>query len=275
MDNKLDNLTHKVEDFQKYLVKSKRSATLLPSDAVVRQEIPFNLPEVFYGQDDFVEDIARLLLQEETSRVCILGPGGMGKTSVSLAVVELPLIKERFPGGNLIWVPCIEATSSTLLLEILHIQLQVPGDKKVTLEKIISELDASKQPRLILLDNFERPWNAPGGNQKQVGDVLRRLAMLSHIAILVTMRGRYPPCDKAIKWQSKDIKATDEAACLRIYHEINPGSENDPDVPRLLATLGYMPFAVTLMAKLGVPRTCWTHGPSLDPTYSRTTLNRA
>ena len=251
MDNKLDNLTNKVEDFQKYLVKSKRSATLLPSDAVVRQEIPLK-PEVFYGQDDFVEDIARLLLQEETSRVCILGPGGMGKTSVSLAVIELPLIRERFPGGNLIWVPCIEATSSTLLLEILHIQLQVPGDKQVTLEKIISELDASKQPRLILLDNFERPWNAPGGNQKQVGDVLRRLAMLSHIAILVTMRGRYPPCDKAIKWQSKDIKATDEAACLRIYHEINPGSENDPDVPRLLATLGYMPFAVTLMAKLGV-----------------------
>ena len=59
-------------------------------------------------------------------------------------------------------------------------------------------------------------------------------------------------CNKAIKWQLKDIKTTDEAACLRIYHDINPGSENDPDVARLLATLGHMPFAVTLMAKLGV-----------------------
>ena len=66
------------------------------------------------------------------------------------------------------------------------------------------------------------------------------------------MRGRYPPCDEAIKWQLKDIKATDEPACLRIYHEINPGSENDLDVSRLLAALGYMPFAVTLMAKLGM-----------------------
>jgi len=224
---------------------------LHPSDTVVRQEIPLK-PEVFYGRDDFVEDITQLLLQEETSRVCILGPGGMGKTSVSLAVVESPLIEERFPGGNLVWVPCIEATSARLLLEILYIQLQVPEDKQVTLEKIISELDASKHPRLILLDNFETPWNAPGANQKQVGDILRRLAKLSHVAILVTMRGRYPPCDKAIKWQAKGIKATDEAACLRIYHEINPGSENDPDVARLLATLGHMPFAVTLMAKLGV-----------------------
>jgi hypothetical protein len=248
---RLCKMANKVDDIHKYLFRSKRSATLLPSDAAVRQEIPLK-PEVFYGRDDFVDDIARLLLQEETSRVCILGPGGMGKTSVSLAVVESPLIEERFPGGNLVWVPCIEATSATLLLEILYIQLQVPGDKQVTLEKIISELIPSKEPRLILLDNFETPWNAPGGTQKQVGDILRRLAMLSHVAILITMRGRYPPCDKAIKWQSKDIKTTDEAACLRIYHEINPGSENDPDVTRLLAALGHMPFAVTLMAKLGV-----------------------
>ena len=226
---------------------------LHPLDTVVRQEMPLK-PEVFHGRDDFVEDIAQLLLHEETSRICILGPGGMGKTSVSLAVVELPLIAERFPGRNCVWVPCIEATSATLLLEILYIQLQVPedGDKRVTLEKIISELDTSKQPRLILLDNFETPWNAPGGTQKQVGDILRRLAMLSHVGILVTMRGRYPPCDQAIKWQLKDIKTTDEAACLRIYHKLNPGSENDPDVARLLAALGYMPFAVTLIAKLGV-----------------------
>jgi len=249
--NRLDNMHNKVDAIHEYLLGIK--AALLSSDAAVRQEIPLK-PEVFYGRDDFVQDIARLLLQEETSRVCILGPGGMGKTSVSLAVVESPLIKERFSGGNLVWVPCIEATSATLLLEILYIQLQlqVPGDKQVTLEKIISELDASKQPCLILLDNFETPWNAPGRTRKQVGDILCRLAKLSHVAILVTMRGQYPPCDKAIKWQSKDIKPTDEAACLRIYHELNPGSENDPDVARLLAVLGYMPFAVMLMAKLGV-----------------------
>jgi len=252
MDNKVDDMHDKVEDIHKYLFKSKRSATLRPAEAVVRQEIPLK-PEVFYGRDDFVKDIAQLLLQEETSRVCILGPGGMGKTSVSLAVVESPSIKERFPGGNLVWVPCIEAASATLLLEILYIQLQVveDGDKQITLEKIISELKTSNEPRLILLDNFETPWNAPGGAQKQIGDILRRLAMLSHVAILITMRGQYPPCDKAINWQLKNIEATDDTACLRIYREINPGSEKDPDVPILLAALGHMPFAVTLMAKLG------------------------
>ena len=114
-------------------------------------------PEIFHGRDDLIEDIAQLLLREETSRVCILGPGGMGKTSVSLAVVELPLIKERFPGENIVWVPCIDSTSAALLLQKLSIQLRVPGDEQVTRETIISELDSVKQPRLIVIDNFETP----------------------------------------------------------------------------------------------------------------------
>ena len=235
---------HKVEDIHTIL---KRSGTRPVSNSLARQEMPLK-PEIFHGRDDLVESIAQLLLREETSRVCILGPGGMGKTSVSLAVVELPLIKERFPGENVVWVPCIEATSASLFLEILSIQLQVPGDKQVTLEKIIFELNALKQPRLIVVDNFETPWN---GNQKHVGDILRRLAMLNHIAILITMRGRRPPCYGAIKWQSKYIESTDEKACLRIYRDINPNSKNDPDVAKLLTALGHMPFAVTLMANLG------------------------
>jgi hypothetical protein len=146
-------------------------------------------------------------------------------------------------------VPCIEATSAILLLEILYNQLQVPGNKQVTIEKVISVLDTSTQPRLILLDNFETPYNATGGSQ-QIENILQRLAMLTHVAILVSMRGRYPPCDEAIKWQSKNIRPTDEAACLRIYHSIYPDSENDLDVVRLVCVLGYMPFAVTLMSRL-------------------------
>ena len=254
MTDKVDDINSKVEDVHKILLDLSRADTMLVLDPLVQQEMPLK-PEVFHGRDDLVQDIAQLLLQEKTSRICILGPGGMGKTSVSLAVVELPLIKKRFPSGNCVWVPCIEATSAALFLEILYTQLQVPedGDKHVTLEKIVSELDASKEPRLILLDSFETPWNAPGRTQRQVSDILQKLAMLSHVAILVTMRGTNPPWD-TIEWQSLTIQPTDEVACRLIFHDINPSSKNDPDVDRLLAVLGHMPLAVTLMANLGKQR---------------------
>ena len=55
------------------------------SYSLARQAIPLK-PEVFHGRDDLVEGVAQLLLREETSRVCILGPGGMGKTSVTMSV---------------------------------------------------------------------------------------------------------------------------------------------------------------------------------------------
>jgi hypothetical protein len=122
MDNIDDNI-------QEVLSRLKQSGMLLSSDAVIRQEIPLK-PEIFHGRDGLVEEIGQLLMQEETSRICILGPGGMGKTSVSLAVVELPFVGDRFPLGNRVWLPCIEATSATRLLELLYIQLQVPEINK-------------------------------------------------------------------------------------------------------------------------------------------------
>ena len=263
--------------------KTQRSATLPSSDTVV-QQMPLK-PAVFHGRDVIIEEITQLLIKEETSRVCILGAGGMGKTSVSLGVVEQPLIKTRFLPENIFWVPCIEATSASLFLEILSAQLQVPRNTgQATIEKIISLLATSTQPCLILLDNFETPYNALDGAQKQVEDNLRRLAMLSHISILVTMRGRYPPCDEAIKWQSKEIQPTDEAACLLIYRSIYPGSENDPDVGTLLDVLGHMPFAVTLMARLAKEGQstakelilAWSkNGPDILPDHHEQNMNRS
>ena len=273
------------EDVVKQIwAKTQQSATLPSSDTVV-QQMPLK-PAVFHGRDVIIEEITQFLIKEETSRVCILGAGGMGKTSVSLAVVEQPLIKARFLLENIVWMPCIEATSATLLLEILSTQLQVPGNTgQATIEKIISLLaTTSTQPRLILLDNFETPYNALDGSQKQVEDILRRLAMLSHVAILVTMRGRYPPCDEAIKWQMKEIQPTDEAACLLIYRSIYPDSENDPDVGRLVGILGHMPFAVTLMARLakeGLSTAkelieAWSeNGPDILPNHHEQNMNRS
>ena len=287
---KIENLTQQVankvhgvhEDVKnmKYII-TRRSTTLRSSDTVV-QQMPLK-PGVFHGRDEIIEEITQLLM-EDTSRVCILGPGGMGKTSVSLGVVEQPLIKARFLPENLVWVPCTEATSATLLLEILSVQLQVPGNKQVTIEEIISLLDTSTQPRLILLDNFETPYYALDGSQKRVEDILRRLAMLSHVAILVTMRGRDPPCHEAIEWQSKDIRSTDEAACLRTYHDIHPDSENDRDVGSLLRVLGYMPFAVVHMARLAKKGRstakellfAWSkYGPDILPELEGQSLNRS
>ena len=123
-----------VEDVQEYMCRSNQ---LLSPD---RQQMSMPLkPEVFHRRDDFVKSIAQLFLQEQTSCVCILGPGGMGKTSVSMAVVESSVLQKWFPSRNCVWVPCIEATSATLL-EILFIQLQVPAEDKQIKRSFLSSM---------------------------------------------------------------------------------------------------------------------------------------
>ena len=81
--NKVDGVH---EDVKKILAKTQRSATLPSSDTIV-QQMPLK-PAVFHGRDVIIEEITQLLIKEETSRVCILGAGGMGKTSVALGVVD-------------------------------------------------------------------------------------------------------------------------------------------------------------------------------------------
>ena len=86
------------EDLKQILAKTQRSATL-PSSADIVQQMPLK-PAVFNGRDA-IKEIAQLLIEEETSRVCILGAGGMGMTSNAESAVKQPLIKARFAPGDI------------------------------------------------------------------------------------------------------------------------------------------------------------------------------
>ena len=112
-------------------------------------------------------------MKEETSRVCILGPGWDGKDfqfQWASSIIHSSRHDFLLPEKNLVWVPCIEATSATLLLALLSFLLHTTFDyNQVTIEEIISLLGTSTQPRLIVLDNFETPYySALDGSQKQV-----------------------------------------------------------------------------------------------------------
>ncbi|KIJ33179.1 hypothetical protein M422DRAFT_52515 [Sphaerobolus stellatus SS14] len=168
-------------------------------------------PANFYGRDDVVNDTARLLIHTETSRECLLEPGGMGKTSVALAIMESRTIQERFESTNRFWIPRVEAPSPSPLLDILFSHLR--RNTKAPLDDITYELEVSEDPRILLFDN----WDPVEGSYGEVIDILRRISRIPQVALLMTMRGTTPP---------------------------------DVDLNRLLTTLGHMPFAVTLMAKL-------------------------
>jgi len=243
IEGKVDVL---VVNFDQVLKNAKEATTKLD-----RQEMPTK-PVIFFGRDDLVTKVVGLLASlEAASHICLLGPGGMGKTSLALAIVGSPLVRAKFPKDRCVWVPCVEATSATFLLQVLYTSLRVKRQSESVMDDILYELNASHEPLLLLLDNFETPWNTTDGSKKQVDDVLYKLNQLHHVSILITMRGSRPPTND-VTWYSENIPPTNKDAARRICLEVNSNwTADDPHLDKLLDALGCMPFAVTLMAHLG------------------------
>ncbi|KAK7000487.1 hypothetical protein R3P38DRAFT_2651826 [Favolaschia claudopus] len=210
-----------------------------------------------YGREPLVQEIADLLASENTSHVCITGAGGMGKTSVALSVADSPTIKNVFPKEFIFWVPCVKAASSDLLRQLLYTQLQVTAKAYDSLDTLMLELNATKQRRLVLLDNFQTSWlSGEGENRAEVEDILLRLAKLSHVSLLVTMTSGFPP--GSIKWEHRPLSPLDPAAASAAFkskYDEQAGKdapvEEGPELDKFLASIGRMPLAIDLTATSG------------------------
>ncbi|KAF8208368.1 hypothetical protein K438DRAFT_1521875, partial [Mycena galopus ATCC 62051] len=236
-------------------------------ETIPRQDMP-PPHRIFYGRQPFVDDIVHLLENPSTSRVCITGPGGMGKTSLALVVLQSLRVKQTFLSEHMFWVPCVEAQSADMLRRILYTQLRVTADSYMSLDLLIEELNAStnqyselnasteKEPelnalparrRLLLLDNFETPWFS--SDQAQVNIILSQLAALPHVSLLVTMTSGFPPSDN-VEWHHKELSSLDKGAASEIFKKLYPDAAGEK-LDELLEAVGHIPLAIYLMAVEG------------------------
>jgi hypothetical protein len=117
---------------------------------------------------------------------------------------------------------------------------------------VLSKLE-SLPSKLIILDNFEIPWNIDG-SQSTVEEILHGINGIAHTAMLMTMCGETPPCDF---WNVHHLADVDIDSACAIYNDIYHGKEtqvgkdddSDSVLPELLRTVGCLPLAITLMAK--------------------------
>ncbi|KAJ7600573.1 hypothetical protein C8J56DRAFT_1156910 [Mycena floridula] len=215
----------------------------------------------FHGRDAEVDYIVSVLTQDpddessKRARICLLGAGGNGKTSALLVVMRHPKIRAFFELDNLIWVPCVLATSVSLLIDILGASLGISSSANSLHEAILANLRSSG-PVVLLLDNFETPWNISGVRQ-DVAQILRDIEEIPNVAVLMTIRATVAPCE-GIPWLERKIGALDPEASRRVYTEIHPESASDLRLPELLDLLGHMPLAITLMARQGKSTSCTT-----------------
>ncbi|KAJ7572723.1 hypothetical protein C8J56DRAFT_1068133 [Mycena floridula] len=228
--------------------------------------------ERLFGRDQEIEDIVRILTAKSSSshsklarlsrvfttkptsslkcaHLALLGAGGQGKTATALKVMAHPAMKQFYLRKNSLWVPCDEATSPEMFLHILYNSLAITVDTHNTLEDILNELGKTSKPIILLLDNFETPWNAPRA-RGTMAHILQDIAQFPHVALFVTMRATVAPCEE-IEWEEMRIQTLDPTASHQLFVSIHPESREDSKLSELLEMLGHMALAVKLMARYG------------------------
>ncbi|KAJ7578793.1 hypothetical protein C8J56DRAFT_1110735 [Mycena floridula] len=201
-----------------------------------------------FGRDNDVQEIVHILTMEPASdskrvRFALLGAGGQGKTELALKVMAHPAMKRCYSKRNGIWVPCEKASSPELLLDVLCTSMAIIKDTHNTIQDILDELEESSEPIILLLNNFETPWNAPGA-RGEVEQILQDIAQLPHVALFITMRATVPPCED-IDWQEMRIQPLDPDSAYQLFVTIDKKAKEEVNLGELLEMLGYMALANT------------------------------
>ena len=212
-----------------------------------------NLPHhstSFIGRQEEVKAVSDLL--EKARLVTLTGPGGTGKTRLSIEVARR--ISGRYADG-VAWVPLATITSEGLVPAAIMQVLELKQDAERPMEDVLKDYLRDKK-LLLVLDNFEQIIQAAPSLQhllEQCPDL--RFLVTSRIVLRLPGEWEYalaplhlPDTEKI----SLDILDQNEAVSLfcqraqQVKHQFRLTSENAEAVVSICRQLDGLPLAIEL-----------------------------
>ncbi|EIN03790.1 hypothetical protein PUNSTDRAFT_139315 [Punctularia strigosozonata HHB-11173 SS5] len=212
-------------------------------------------PPRLYGRDTVVNDAIDQLRDAQRHHIAILGTGGIGKTSVALSVVDA--VKDQ---SDCYFIRCDTlVTESSLINAVLQAVDRSPSVNGDPMEHLKAKLSAAGRPVVLVLDNFESPWDSDTPNIRQkLTEVLRTLAAISKVRLIVTMRGDIPPADADVQWTPMRLAPLGHIPARELFLSIRPETPQKEyrDLDLLLERCDGLPLAVKLLAQLKSSSAC-------------------
>ncbi|KAJ7174697.1 P-loop containing nucleoside triphosphate hydrolase protein [Mycena filopes] len=210
-------------------------------------------PKIFHGREVELTQILHLLSQQ-FAHIAILGPGGMGKTSLALAALHHRDTAAKHTHRH--FVPCHSSPGYSELVSTVasHLGLEQGPNLGHSIVQHFSDHPAS----FLILDNFETPWE-PLDERAEVEEFLSLLADVPQLTVLVTMRGAERPAK--VKWTRPcllPLAPLSETAALQTFTDIADESHDEATVQQLLDLTGNLPLAVSLIANVAAYEGCET-----------------
>jgi tetratricopeptide (TPR) repeat protein len=204
---------------------------------------------MFYGRDDLVVELTTLVVNGE--HIALIGPGGMGKSSLAKAILHESLIIEKFADRRF-FVTYEGLDPSTITFETFMARfagalgIEIAGAD--TLRPISTFLRSSSS--LIVLDNAETFEEASASSAlEKIPSVIAEIACIPTTVLILTSRSRRSAPN--VPWITKDIPPLDsnsaKEAFFRIYR--SAGHKNvEGGITNLLQELEFHPLSINLLA---------------------------
>ncbi|VDB95880.1 unnamed protein product [Peniophora sp. CBMAI 1063] len=206
-------------------------------------------PSDLFGRTKEVSRAIQLIVNQQPARVAILGPGGIGKTSIALTVLHHSDVVTLY-GDKRCFLPCEGLNTAGELVHALAeaTGLELKGTSSFD-DSALSALRSHLKPLvgILCLDNLETPWD---NEASKVEGLLREIDSLPAIALIITSRVADKPL---IRWSSpalEPIEPLKRDAALQIWDAICSTDKHDDHAVELIEAVACIPLAVTLLARL-------------------------
>ncbi|KAJ7254870.1 P-loop containing nucleoside triphosphate hydrolase protein, partial [Mycena rebaudengoi] len=208
-------------------------------------------PQIFHGREAELQDVVNILIQD-SSRIAILGTGGMGKTSLATTALHNQQVEAKY--SHRYFVPCHSSPTCTELAATIadHVGLE----KGSNMPKRVAHYFANAPPSLLVLDNLETCWESLK-SRSEVEEFLSLLADVLHLGLIITLRGAERPAK--IKWTRPllaPLEPISNTAAQQTFIEVADDGLDDTSIKELLEVTGNLPLAVSLIASVAGSEGC-------------------